>query len=167
MSWFRWVMVGNVLCFSTSFFFFFNDTATTEIYTLSLHDALSISSRRDSRSHAASRVIRRNTNRRYMIGDHHRRRAERATPLVRAVDAIIGTHRSGSPGGGQAPGPAAAVRESTWLPRSSESVRCPAAFSRSSRGGDPPNRTSGPTNWVSGEKAMPTSAGNGTGACST
>src|SRR6266542_5470060 len=28
-------------CFS--FFFFFNDTATTEIYTLSLHDALPIS----------------------------------------------------------------------------------------------------------------------------
>jgi len=28
------------------FFFFFNDTATTEIYTLSLHDALPISTRR-------------------------------------------------------------------------------------------------------------------------
>src|SRR2546429_8565379 len=28
---------------SASFFFFFNDTATTEIYTLSLHDALPIS----------------------------------------------------------------------------------------------------------------------------
>src|SRR3954463_11710698 len=28
----------------SSFFFFFNDTATTEIYTLSLHDALPISS---------------------------------------------------------------------------------------------------------------------------
>src|SRR2546427_7283728 len=28
-----------------SFFFFFNDTATTEIYTLSLHDALPILSR--------------------------------------------------------------------------------------------------------------------------
>src|SRR5256885_7014179 len=28
-----------------SFFFFFNDTATTEIYTLSLHDALPISAR--------------------------------------------------------------------------------------------------------------------------
>src|SRR6266478_10123607 len=28
----------------TWFFFFFNDTATTEIYTLSLHDALPISS---------------------------------------------------------------------------------------------------------------------------
>src|SRR5471032_3427116 len=30
-----------VVCFL--FFFFFNDTATTEIYTLSLHDALPIS----------------------------------------------------------------------------------------------------------------------------
>src|SRR3712207_7987452 len=28
---------------STVYFFFFNDTATTEIYTLSLHDALPIS----------------------------------------------------------------------------------------------------------------------------
>src|SRR5471032_1957071 len=31
------------LYFRFSFFFFFNDTATTEIYTLSLHDALPIS----------------------------------------------------------------------------------------------------------------------------
>src|SRR2546422_2126116 len=31
-----------MLCLSVSFFFFFNDTATTEIYTLSLHDALPI-----------------------------------------------------------------------------------------------------------------------------
>src|SRR3712207_7943431 len=30
--------------------FFFNDTATTEIYTLSLHDALPISDRRPARS---------------------------------------------------------------------------------------------------------------------
>src|SRR2546430_4941108 len=30
-----------------SFFFFFNDTATTEIYTLSLHDALPISTALD------------------------------------------------------------------------------------------------------------------------
>src|SRR5437016_9128698 len=30
---------------TSSFFFFFNDTATTEIYTLSLHDALPISTR--------------------------------------------------------------------------------------------------------------------------
>src|SRR3989442_5329202 len=31
------------------FFFFFNDTATTEIYTLSLHDALPISARAQAR----------------------------------------------------------------------------------------------------------------------
>src|SRR5258708_13786684 len=31
-----------MLGFLISFFFFFNDTATTEIYTLSLHDALPI-----------------------------------------------------------------------------------------------------------------------------
>src|SRR2546427_1783743 len=30
-------------CTTTPLFFFFNDTATTEIYTLSLHDALPIS----------------------------------------------------------------------------------------------------------------------------
>src|SRR5256885_13312105 len=33
-----------IVCSSLIFFFFFNDTATTEIYTLSLHDALPISS---------------------------------------------------------------------------------------------------------------------------
>src|SRR6267143_6697045 len=32
---------------STMIFFFFNDTATTEIYTLSLHDALPISAQRE------------------------------------------------------------------------------------------------------------------------
>src|SRR3989441_9567668 len=36
-----------LLCLSLFFFFFFNDTATTEIYTLSLHDALPISLRRE------------------------------------------------------------------------------------------------------------------------
>src|SRR2546430_8027804 len=34
-----------------SSFFFFNDTATTEIYTLSLHDALPILEARDLRDH--------------------------------------------------------------------------------------------------------------------
>src|SRR2546426_10018132 len=33
-----------IFVFCYCFFFFFNDTATTEIYTLSLHDALPISS---------------------------------------------------------------------------------------------------------------------------
>src|SRR2546426_10521418 len=40
-------MLFICLLFSLSFFFFFNDTATTEIYTLSLHDALPISARRE------------------------------------------------------------------------------------------------------------------------
>src|SRR2546427_5764123 len=36
-------------------FFFFNDTATTEIYTLSLHDALPISARRRRPDRATAR----------------------------------------------------------------------------------------------------------------
>src|SRR3712207_7633121 len=39
-------------------FFFFNDTATTEIYTLSLHDALPISSRVSPAGYAGSRRAR-------------------------------------------------------------------------------------------------------------
>src|ERR1041384_8728333 len=35
-------MSDTVFCLFDHFFFFFNDTATTEIYTLSLHDALPI-----------------------------------------------------------------------------------------------------------------------------
>ena len=54
------------------------------------------SSRRDSRSHAASRATSRKTNRRHMIGDHHGRTAGRATLLVRAVDGILGTRRTGT-----------------------------------------------------------------------
>src|SRR2546430_11143887 len=53
-----------------SFFFFFNDTATTEIYTLSLHDALPIFIR--PRSHRAPRHPRRRHS------HHCRRRAHRA-----------------------------------------------------------------------------------------
>src|ERR1022692_2684899 len=37
-----WMRVGNAAALSICSFFFFNDTATTEIYTLSLHDALPI-----------------------------------------------------------------------------------------------------------------------------
>src|SRR2546422_2443806 len=46
----------------SSFFFFFNDTATTEIYTLSLHDALPIcrgARRRSRRRRSASPARRR------------------------------------------------------------------------------------------------------------
>src|SRR5260221_12256648 len=37
--------ISTLFLSTTLFLFFFNDTATTEIYTLSLHDALPISSR--------------------------------------------------------------------------------------------------------------------------
>src|SRR5256885_14913846 len=46
----RWYDAVHIVRHNFSFFFFFNDTATTEIYTLSLHDALPIS--RDSRGEA-------------------------------------------------------------------------------------------------------------------
>src|SRR2546430_5062456 len=45
-------MASSILRSSIRCFFFFNDTATTEIYTLSLHDALPISYRSDRREHA-------------------------------------------------------------------------------------------------------------------
>ena len=52
------------------------------------------SSRRDSRSHVVTRVIRRKANRRHMTGDHHGQTAGSATLLVRAMDGILGTHSS-------------------------------------------------------------------------
>jgi hypothetical protein len=60
-------------------------------YTIS-KDAAHVSSRPASRSCAASRVVRRKTNRRHMTGDHRVGTARRATLLVRAMDEILGTH---------------------------------------------------------------------------
>src|SRR5215207_11363371 len=53
----------SVIC-SSVFLFFFNDTATTEIYTLSLHDALPIPRRRAWRHSAPPRTGRSSTARR-------------------------------------------------------------------------------------------------------
>jgi hypothetical protein len=55
------------------------------------------SARRESRNPAATRVTRRNTNRRHMTGDHHGRTTRRATMLVRAADEILGTHTPSGP----------------------------------------------------------------------
>ena len=75
----------------------------------------------DSRSHAASRVIRRNTNRRHMLGDHHGRSARRATLLVSATDGILGTHTLIADGSSDNTGvsaivhrPTAHATEATW-----------------------------------------------------
>src|SRR3989442_6447217 len=64
-----------------SIFFFLNDTATTEIYTLSLHDALPISTRYliDPADHfAAMRTAR--SNGRRVIGAYHSHPASAPTP---------------------------------------------------------------------------------------
>src|SRR3712207_9271249 len=55
------------MCHSYTIFFFFNDTATTEIYTLSLHDALPILTsvrqpRRDLGRRAAELLLDETTN---------------------------------------------------------------------------------------------------------
>src|SRR3712207_8009633 len=46
------------MCVHCVVIFFFNDTATTEIYTLSLHDALPISERRPGEGRGVRRVHR-------------------------------------------------------------------------------------------------------------
>src|SRR2546425_9219225 len=66
-----------VLLFFSSLFFFFNDTATTEIYTLSLHDALPISAGRGAMSVTeaaglgASRVASRGSSRESLRSEEH------------------------------------------------------------------------------------------------
>src|SRR2546428_12368126 len=62
------------------YFFFFNDTATTEIYTLSLHDALPISAVRADHRH----------DRRHVVDGHGRGRAEdrKSTRLNSSHDQI-------------------------------------------------------------------------------
>src|SRR2546429_4529050 len=60
--WFVYVLY-LLVCFCVSglpllcFFFFFNDTATTEIYTLSLHDALPISRRTGRREYPLACLV--------------------------------------------------------------------------------------------------------------
>src|SRR3712207_1982899 len=68
-----------VFCLKKKNYFFFNDTATTEIYTLSLHDALPISScPRTSSTRSTAR----------------RRRWSRSTRTTRSPTARRGTRRS-------------------------------------------------------------------------
>src|SRR2546427_11235169 len=73
--------IFHQLSYSSSFiFFFFNDTATTEIYTLSLHDALPISCRwrRPRAARGGSRSCRPRSARR---GRHDRRSEEHTSEL--------------------------------------------------------------------------------------
>src|SRR5438093_12600487 len=72
------MLFASIIQLHFIYFFFFNDTATTEIYTLSLHDALPISHaiRRDGRTHAA--------------GPDHRRRGPRFRRVARSRLVALG-----------------------------------------------------------------------------
>src|SRR3712207_8482480 len=83
-------------------FFFFNDTATTEIYTLSLHDALPISADRGAEGRvragdhpphdgprAAGHLLPRLPPRRAPDGDHVRRGRDRKSTRLNSSHANI------------------------------------------------------------------------------
>src|SRR2546426_9290915 len=74
-----------------SVFFFFNDTATTEIYTLSLHDALPICSVRGRRLEHAGANRRRQPELEYSSAGHRRRFAAHQR-LARGAGRVL--HRS-------------------------------------------------------------------------
>src|SRR2546430_17660617 len=75
-NWSVYVLAETWLNACRLFFFFFNDTATTEIYTLSLHDALPIST--PSAAYPATRAT----------------RTTRATPYCRAGESRSEEHTS-------------------------------------------------------------------------
>ena len=60
---------------------------------IKISEVFHASSHRDSRSHVITLVVRRKTNRRHMISDHHDRVTDIATSLLTATDGILGTHR--------------------------------------------------------------------------
>src|SRR2546425_9245839 len=74
-------------------FFFFNDTATTEIYTLSLHDALPICPApvcgRPSTRSADSRERRRPRSRPRSCRDHRRSRSEEHTSELQSLAYLV------------------------------------------------------------------------------
>src|SRR5260221_6529832 len=63
-----------------AFFFFFNDTATTEIYTLSLHDALPISRRADGDADRGQHLA---------IGEGDRIRRDRKSTRLNSSHTVI------------------------------------------------------------------------------
>src|SRR5580698_11613003 len=87
-------VIADLFFFTLSFFFFFNDTATTEIYTLSLHDALPIAP-------PPTMVI--SASRGLDMTGHLQTRRHRAGLLVRPKD----RRRPARPPGPGAPRPAA------------------------------------------------------------
>src|SRR5258707_9775446 len=75
------------------FFFFFNDTATTEIYTLSLHDALPISRRAGRKPSRRARVPFATLGKPVGLVEGQRDGAERGVPLPERAQQDLG-HRA-------------------------------------------------------------------------
>src|ERR1022692_142902 len=73
------ITLGPLFCF----FFFFNDTATTEIYTLSLHDALPIALECDELGGGAAG---------HRAGPSHRRTCASGTPIDRKSTRLNSSH---------------------------------------------------------------------------
>src|SRR5436190_18684767 len=65
--------------------FFFNDTATTDIYTLSLHDALPIY----IRSGGGARAIRRGPDKGEVAGEHPEHRTDRKSTRLNSSHTVI------------------------------------------------------------------------------
>src|SRR3989454_617671 len=108
------------LIFTSYLFFFFNDTATTEIYTLSLHDALPISlERRDAGDRRAPGALRRG--------------GGAAAPRAgsRAARGVVRETVGGRPGLSHGAGRAAAVHGRRYL----APPRAAAAHRHGARGG--------------------------------
>src|SRR3712207_8759223 len=74
--------------------FFFNDTATTEIYTLSLHDALPISRRRRHRAHRPARVAAARRGGRARASPRRAERGHTGGLLVGAAGSVPGDRKS-------------------------------------------------------------------------
>src|SRR6266511_3159495 len=112
------------------FFFFFNDTATTEIYTLSLHDALPISSTGDQDRNALNSPL-------TIAG------TSCSEPVVSAPVPSASTSRLSAPG---------ANASTSTRPSSSQSTRGGAGGGgsgwRSGRAGGPPGLGGAPCGWA-------------------
>src|SRR2546430_11642716 len=75
------------ICFYV--FFFFNDTATTEIYTLSLHDALPISCRDQEERRVVDRLRRRRARRARVPGKAREGRSEEHTSELQSQSNLV------------------------------------------------------------------------------
>src|SRR3712207_9205295 len=81
-----WADTHNLSC---SLLFFFNDTATTEIYTLSLHDALPISSALTSCSMPYSRRQGEHSSRWWRIRTRRSSRSEEHTSELQSRQYLV------------------------------------------------------------------------------